>query len=60
MPSTAKAKHLREVLRPLPAEPVRAPTRPPYRVAFYLVPNFPMMAFAAAIRQGGRNDSNGM
>jgi AraC family transcriptional regulator, glycine betaine-responsive activator len=49
MPSTAKARHLREVLRPLPAEPVRAPTRPLYRVGFYLVPNFPMMAFAAAI-----------
>src|SRR4029077_21177267 len=34
---------------PLPASQEQSPRPPPYTVGFYLVPEFPMMAFASAI-----------
>ncbi|MGH8714895.1 MAG: GlxA family transcriptional regulator [Casimicrobiaceae bacterium] len=47
MPSPAKAP--RAVTRPLRAAPARGIDKRAYTVGFYLVPDFPMMAFAAAI-----------
>jgi transcriptional regulator GlxA family with amidase domain len=49
MPPTVKAPRLREVSQPLPPRPARESQAPPYAVGFYLVPEFPMMAFASAI-----------
>jgi transcriptional regulator GlxA family with amidase domain len=48
MPSPTKAPQISADIRPPRAAPSRGGTRP-YTVGFYLVPDFPMMAFAAAI-----------
>ncbi len=48
MPSPTKAPPISADIRPPRAAPSRGGTRP-YTVGFYLVPDFPMMAFAAAI-----------
>src|SRR6185295_19297752 len=48
MPSPTKAPPVSADIRPPRAAPWRGGTRP-YTVGFYLVPDFPMMAFAAAI-----------
>ncbi len=42
---TAKPRPVRATSRPLPA----SPPAPPYAIGFFLVPGFPMMAFASAI-----------
>ena len=49
MPPTIKAKHARRASQPLLEKPARAAALPPYTVGFYLLPGFPMMAFASAI-----------
>jgi transcriptional regulator GlxA family with amidase domain len=48
MPSPTKAPPISADIRPRRAAPSRGGTRP-YTVGFYLVSDFPMMAFAAAI-----------
>src|SRR4051812_20516426 len=48
MPSTVKTPRLRDVSETIVAPP-RDPRTKPYTVGFYLVPEFPMMAFASAI-----------
>ena len=48
MPSPTKALPVSADIRPQRAAPSRGGTRP-YTVGFHLVPDFPMMAFAAAI-----------
>src|SRR5438552_2691572 len=49
MPTIVKSPCLRGVSQPLPARQRCATKSPPYRVGFYLVPEFPMMAFAEAL-----------
>lgn len=49
MPQGATAKYLREVSHTAAPGTARALKPPTYTVGFYLVPNFPLMAFAAAI-----------
>jgi transcriptional regulator GlxA family with amidase domain len=46
MPPPLKAPRIAEMARPVRSIP---PRHSPYTVGFYLVPDFPMMAFAAAI-----------
>ena len=48
MPPTPKLSRSREAATPAP-QPRAEPKSPPYTVGFYLVPEFPMMAFASAI-----------
>src|SRR4051812_22160670 len=49
MTSTVKTPRLHDVSQPLPTLPARDAQAKPYTVGFYLVPEFPMMAFASAI-----------
>jgi len=49
MPPTATTRRVRKSPDPSPARPARRVRVPPYVVGFFLVPEFPMMAFASAI-----------
>lgn len=49
MPSIDNARHARQASRPSRPQPAPVSGLPTYTVGFYLLPDFPLMAFASAI-----------